>query len=103
MFTPTALLDLHSRVHQSLTGLLEHCSGFSDDELSTDLDGFGYPTIRLQLHHAIAAEQYWVGVLRGRMLVDERPEDFVSIEALREFRKRIADATDNYLNSASDA
>ena len=103
MLKPNALLDLHTRVHQSLLGLLTHCAGFTDDELSTDLKGFGYPTIRLQLHHTIGAEQYWIGVLAGRMLVDENPEDFASIEALRDFRERVAEVTADYLNSASDA
>ena len=48
--------------------------------LDQELEGFGYPSIRLQLHHVIGAEQYWVGVLRGlalqprRPLQDQRPE-----------------------------
>ncbi|MCC7508294.1 MAG: DinB family protein [Planctomycetes bacterium] len=103
MFTPAALLDIHSRAHLSLSRLIDHCAGFSADELSREIAGFGYPTVRLQLHHAIGAEEYWVGVLRGLMLVDERPEDFASIEALRAYRQRVAQTTTDYLRGAAES
>lgn len=103
MYTATALLDLHDRVHRSLQGFLDHCAGFSDEELARELDGFGYPSIRLQLHHVIGAEQYWFGLLRGLMLTDEDEADYASIDALRAFRERVADATTEYLRATSDA
>lgn len=100
MFTAAALLDIHDRAHQSLRKLFDHCAGFSDTELARELDGFGYPSIRLQLHHVIGAEEYWVGVLRGLMLVDERPEDFASVAALVSYRERVAAETVNWLHGA---
>ncbi len=103
MHSAAGLIDLHERVHRCLRGLLDHCAGFSEEQLSRELDGFGYPSIRLQLHHAIGAEQYWVGVLRGLMLTDEDEADYGSMDALRAFRERVADATAAYLRSASDA
>lgn len=103
MHTTAALLDTHARAHRSFIKLLDHCAGFSPDQLSRQLDGFGYPNLRLQLHHMIGAEEYWVGVLRGLMLVDERPEDFASIDAIRAYRERVAATTAEYLNSASEA
>jgi len=103
MYTIAACLDLHERTHRSLLKLLEHCAGFSDDELARELEGFGYPSIRHQLHHVIGAEQYWVGVLRGLMLVAEDPADMASIEALRALRERVAGATVEYLKGAGDA
>lgn len=102
MHTSTGLLDLHTRCHQSLVKLIDHCSEFSSDELARELDGFGYPCIRLQLHHVIGAEQYWVGVLRGLMLVDELEEDYANIDALRAFRERVAGITAEYLSSADE-
>jgi uncharacterized damage-inducible protein DinB len=103
MFDSAALLDIHNRAHWSLQKLLDHCAGFSADELARELAGFGYPAIRLQLHHVIGAEEYWVGVLRGLMLVDERPEDFASIDALRAYRERIAATTTAWLRATSDS
>lgn len=102
MYTSEALLDVHERVHRSLGGLLDHCAGFSDDELRRELEGFGYPEIRLQLHHLIGAEGYWVGVLRGLMLTEEHEEDYASIDALRAFRERVAAATISYLHETTD-
>jgi uncharacterized damage-inducible protein DinB len=103
MFTSVALIDLHTRAHLSSQKLLDHCAGFSADELARELEGFGYPCVRLQLHHVIGAEEYWVGVLRGLMLVDERPADFASIDALRAYRERVAATTAEYLRGASEA
>lgn len=101
MFTAEGLIDVHSRTHESLRRLIDHCAGFDGDELDRELHGFGYPTVRLQLHHVIGCEQYWVGVLRGLMLVDERDEDRASVAALRAFRERVAGVTAAYLDAAS--
>lgn len=102
MHTVAGLRDIHERTHRSLRKLLDHCAGFSDEELRRKLEGFGYETILLQLHHMIGAEQYWIGVCRGEMLVDENEADFASIDALRAFRERVASATSEYLADASD-
>ncbi|MBZ0134950.1 MAG: DinB family protein [Planctomycetes bacterium] len=103
MHTHASLFDIHTRSHQSLVKLMDHCAGFSDDELAREVEGFGYPCIRLQLHHVIGAEQYWVGVLHGLMLVDELEEDYASIDALRAFRERVAGVTHAYLQTADEA
>lgn len=103
MFGSAALLDVHTRTHACLIGLLDHCEGFSDEQLRQELDGFGYPTVLLQLQHVIGAEQYWFGVLRGLMLVDEDEADGCSIDALRAFRERVAAETVSYLRAASEA
>jgi uncharacterized damage-inducible protein DinB len=103
MFTSAALFDIHARAHQSLQRLLDHCASFSPEELAREVAGFGYPAIRLQLHHVIGAEEYWIGVLRGLMLTDERPEDFASIDALRAYRTRVTAVSAEYLRTASEA
>jgi uncharacterized damage-inducible protein DinB len=102
MHTADGLIDLHERTHRSLRGFLDHCDVFSAEELSRELEGFGYKSLRLQLHHVIGAEQYWVGVLRGLMLVDEIEADHASTDALRAFRERVAGVTTSYLRSTSD-
>jgi uncharacterized damage-inducible protein DinB len=102
VFHPAEIADVHRRAQQSLRKLLDHCAGFTPDELSRELEGFGYASIRMQLHHVIGANEYWVGVLRGLMLVEERPEDFASIEALRAYRERVAETTAAYLSGASE-
>ena len=101
--TADDLLDLHRRTHASLARLLDHCAGFSTDDLRRDLDGFGYPNLFMQLHHVMGAERYWIGVLQGLMLVDEPEEERDSIAALRALRERVAEATRAYLRCASES
>ena len=103
MFTAAALRDVHTRTHEGLVKLIDHCAGFNNEALDTELEGFGYRSLRLQLHHAIGCEQYWVGVLRGQMLVDESEEDRESIDAIRTFRSRVAAVTAGYLASATES
>ncbi|MHC4452485.1 MAG: DinB family protein [Planctomycetota bacterium] len=100
MGTQLLLLDLHERCHRSLQRYLEHCHVLSDTELDRELDGFGYPTVRLQLQHAIGAERYWVSVLRDRMDADEA--DAVSIDALERFRQDVFELTRTWLGATPD-
>ena len=101
MYTAAALSDMHQRTQRSFEKLLDHCAGFSEDDLSRELDGFGYGSIRMQLHHVIGAERYWVGVLHGLSLWDENDADFASLDALRTFRERVTGDTVAYLESAA--
>jgi uncharacterized damage-inducible protein DinB len=97
------LLDVHRRTHAGLSRLLEHCGGFSREELRRELDGFGYPTLLLQFHHVLGAERYWIGVLEGLMLVDEPEEERDSVDSLRALRERVAEATRAYLLAGSES
>jgi uncharacterized damage-inducible protein DinB len=97
MYTTEALLDLHERSHRSLQKLLEHCSQFKSEELNRELAGFGYPTIRLQFHHEIGAEEYWIGVLQGRVFADDNDAAYPTIKSLEDYRQRVYQVTDKYL------
>lgn len=103
MYTPEALLDIHERTQRSLAKLLAHCAGFPQDDVDRELAGFGYPTVRLQLHHVIGAERYWLGVIQGRMDADDDDAAFPTIASLQAFRDAIASATRAYLAGASAA
>ncbi len=96
-----ALIDMHDRAHQNLKAVLAHCSGFGDEDLNCEFPGFGYPCVRLQLHHEIGAEKYWIGVIQGRIDVDEDAPEFASIESLMAYRKKVYTVTDEYLLAAS--
>ena len=96
------LLDMHERCHRSLAQYLDHCRVLSSDELDRELEGFGYGTIRLQLHHVIGAERYWITVVRGCMDATEDDADAVSIDALEAFRRRVFEATETCLRATSD-
>ncbi len=101
MHTPEALLDLHERAHRNLTTLLAHCRRLSVEEMNRELTGFGYPTVRLQLHHAIGAEKYWIGVLQGRIDADEDSPDYPTVESLEVYREHVFAATEACLRASS--
>lgn len=101
MYTCEALLDLHERAHRNLRGLLEHCRTLSTDELNRELPGFGYPTVRLQLHHTIGAQEYWLGVLHGVINVEDNDADFPTVDTLEAWRSRVFAATEAYLHGVS--
>ncbi len=101
MHTSAALLDLHERSHRGLIALLAHCRELEVAELNRDLPGFGYPTVRLQLHHGISAEKYWIGVLQGRVEVDEDAAAYPTVALLEADRERAFAATEAYLRAVS--
>lgn len=103
MHTPEALLDLHERAHCNLKALLAHCRQLSRDEIDQEIVGFGYPTVRLQLHHEIGAEKYWIGVLQGRIDAEDDAPDYPSIESLEAYREQVFAASQAYLRYASVA
>jgi uncharacterized damage-inducible protein DinB len=100
MYTPEAMRDMHERTHRSLHRLIEHCEQFSAESLDQEMPGFGYPSIRLQIHHVIGAEEYWVGVLNGEMRVEDSAGDYPTIATLKRYRERVARTTMAYLLNA---
>jgi uncharacterized damage-inducible protein DinB len=101
MHNSESLLDLHERAHLNLTALLAHCHGLSGEELNRELTGFGYPSVRLQLHHGIGAEKYWIGVLEGRIDAEDDDPDYPTVESLEVYRKEVFAATEAYLRASS--
>lgn len=101
MYTNNALLDLHNRTHRVLVKLLDHCSQLAPEELHQEIPGFGYPTIQRQFHHQIGAEEYWIGVLQGRVEADDNSDQFPSIEMLSEYRTHVFTVTAAYLSAVS--
>ena len=101
MHTPTSLLDIHERAHRNLKDLLVHCRLLCPEELNRALDGFGYPTVRLQVHHEIGAEKYWVSVLENRMDADENDADYPTVASLETYREEVDAIAGNYLRGAS--
>ncbi|MCP4686237.1 MAG: hypothetical protein GY867_12430 [bacterium] len=101
MYKSEGLLEFCRRAHQSFGKLIEHCRGLSDQEFNKEIDGFGYPTVKLQLHHVLGAQKYWIGVLHGRMDVDEDPDDMFAISDVVEYSISVQRTMEEYLESAS--
>jgi uncharacterized damage-inducible protein DinB len=97
-----ALRDVHDRTHGSVVALLEHCRELTDDQLHREVAGFGYPSVQRQFHHALGAERYWLGVLQGRIDVDDDEASYPTVDALLELREQVAGMTRLYLRSTSN-
>ena len=102
MHTGASLRDIHERAHRNLAAMLEHCRALTPAELDRALPGFGYETVRLQLHHAIGGQEYWLGVLVGVVDADDDPDAYPDVAALAAWRERVFAATDAYLRRAVD-
>jgi len=102
MHESDALRDLHERGHRTLSALLAHCRELAADEIDRELPGFGYPTIRLQLHHVLGGERYWIGVLQERMDAEDDSLDYPTIESLERLREQVFATTEAYLKGASN-
>ena len=103
MVPSEALIELHERCHANLRQLLDHCRSLTAAELHLPLEGFGYPSVQEQLHHEIGAEKYWIGVLEGRIDVDDDAVDYPTVDALESYRQETFAITESYLRSASPA
>lgn len=101
MYNSEGLLEFCRRVHQQFARLLEHCRCLTDDEFNQVIEGFGYPTVKLQLHHVIGAQKYWIGVLQGRMDVDDDPDHQFTLDDIAEYHQSVLTTTERYLSSAS--
>ena len=102
MYTSDALLDLHHHAQQSLQKLLAHCRELAPEELNREIPGFGYPSVRLQLHHELGAQKYWIGVLEGRIDADENDSEYPTVASLETYRLEVASLTEAYLRGASN-
>lgn len=100
MYSAESLLEFCRRAHQSFEKLLVHCRRLTGEEFNREFDGFGYPTVKLQLHHALGAQKYWVGVLQGRMDVDDDPGDRFTIDDMMKYRGSVLELAEQYLSTA---
>lgn len=100
MHTSESLVDVHHRTQRSLDALFAHLADLEPGSLERPFDGFGYPTLRLQLHHMIGAEHYWITLLEGEFVVtdDEAYPDLVALDA---YRKEVAGRVRAWLATAT--
>jgi uncharacterized damage-inducible protein DinB len=101
MLTSEALLDIHERAHRNLKGYLAHSRTLDAAAFDREMPEFNGASVRLQLHHAIGAEKYWIGVLQGRIDADDDAHIYPTLESLEGYREATFAATRAYLRAAS--
>ena len=100
MLTPEALRAIHTGTGRSLAALFDHLDGLPAADLDRPFEGFGYPTVRLQLHHMLGAEHYWVSVLEGGLEVTEE-DAYPDLPSLAGYRDEVRARTAGYLEGSS--
>jgi uncharacterized damage-inducible protein DinB len=100
VLTSQGLLDIHERAHRNLKGYLSHARTLDPAAIDRKMLEFNGASVRLQLHHAVGAEKYWIGVLQGRVDADEDAHLYPTIESLEEYREVTFAATQEYLRNA---
>ncbi|HZT78174.1 MAG TPA: DinB family protein [Vicinamibacterales bacterium] len=103
MYDAHALIDVHTRAHESLRRLIAFCGGLTHEELRRPLTGFGWPTVLRQLEHTIGAEVYWQTVLTRGYREEATLPELPDVAAIEMFRQRTALATRSYLAVANEA
>jgi len=101
MLTSEGLIEIHRRAHQSLKECLTFCQTLDAAAIDREMPEFNGASVRLQLHHAIGAEKYWIGVLHGRIDADEDAHLYPTIESLEAYREATFTMTQEYLRGAS--
>lgn len=96
------IIEYHRRTHQSIQKLFNQCRLLNPERLNRELPGFGSPSVRLQIHHILIPEQYWFGVLRGRINVKTDDSEFPDVDSLGKFRFDIYSESRAYLESVDD-
>jgi len=101
--TSSGLLEIHARAHRNLKDCLDFCQTLDVALFDRTMAEFNGTTIRLQLHHVIGAERYWIGVLHGRIDADEDEDDhlYPTMELIEEMRQETSALTEAYLTAAT--
>jgi len=101
VLTSEGLLEVHERTHRNLESYLAHARTLDPGVIDREMPEFNGASVRLQLHHVIGTEKYWIGVLHGRIDADEDAHLYPTIESLEAYREATSAATEEYLRSAS--
>ncbi|MBU0983450.1 MAG: DinB family protein [candidate division Zixibacteria bacterium] len=101
MYSAEGLLEFSRRTHQSFGKLMAHCRTLTSEEFNRKHVEFGIYSVKYQLHHAIGAQKYWIGVLEGRMDVDDDPDDQFSMDDMEAYRAEVVGLMAKYLGAAS--
>jgi uncharacterized damage-inducible protein DinB len=102
MFTTVGLKSFHARAHSSLDVLLTHLRTMHADLLLAELPGFARSNIRDQMFHTIANEIFWVQGLQRVPLPHLTADDYTTVEALAELKRRAMAETLEYLDRLSE-
>ncbi|HYD16804.1 MAG TPA: DinB family protein [Candidatus Nanoarchaeia archaeon] len=98
MFTKDGLKLLHAETHQRYRMLLDHAESMPEEAFLAEVPGFGRGTLRDQLVHVLATEEFWVGAVQNKETVEPDYGSFRSAKGLRPMQQRVMSETIVYLD-----
>lgn len=101
MYTKEALLDIHERTHTALRRVIAHAIELAPGQANRELQGFGYGTVRRQLHHAIGAQKYWLSVLLDAVDADDDFDSYPDVASLEGARRAVDEDVRRFVDSTS--
>jgi len=102
VFTLDGIRKFHYWTHAGLTLLLDHLSTIPGSHYTTELPGFGRPTIQQQVIHIFSCEGFWIHVLQGISFRPRTPADCADISQARLLQQEVSRQTLAYLSGISD-
>jgi uncharacterized damage-inducible protein DinB len=102
VFTLDGIRKFHSWTHSSLTMLLDHLSTIPASDYTSELSGFGRPTVQQQVIHIFNCEGFWIHVLQGLPYQGRTPGDCTDIIQARLLQQEVRQHTLTYLSGISD-
>jgi uncharacterized damage-inducible protein DinB len=102
MFTVDGIREFHFWTHDSLRLVLDHLSTIPASEYTTEVPGFGFPTLRKQVIHIFNCEGFWISTIQGLTFQDRDPADCPAVADARLLQREASDRTLAYLSGLTD-
>ena len=102
VFTVDGIRKFHSWTHSCITVVLDHLSTIPTGNYTSEVPGFGFPTLREQVIHIFNCEGFWVHALQGLTYRDRNPAGCSSVTDARLLQREIGEQTRVYVSGLTD-
>ena len=102
MFTVDGIRKFHSWTHSCITVVLDHLSTIPASDYTSEVPGFGFPTLREQVIHIFNCEGLWIHALQGLNYRDRSPGDYLSVADAKDLQREVSEQTLAYLSGLTD-
>jgi uncharacterized damage-inducible protein DinB len=102
MFSKQAISILHSEMHCRLDDLLNHAQLLQPDSFVGEVPGFGRTSVRDQLVHILATEEFWVAAVQGLRTPEWDYKQYKDVKSVRAVKQKVMLVTQQYLERISE-
>ena len=102
MFTVDGIRKFHSWTHSCITVVLDHLSTIPASDYTSEVPGFGFPTLREQVIHIFNCEGLWIHALQGLTYRDRNSSDYASVADAKLLQREVGEQTLAYLSGLTD-